>query len=338
MSILRKFTGVSKNETSNTALVVEEMWSGKVNDFTWDQVAFANSLQSCIRADIIVLTLGDRALTRAESIAQYTGHDCIAIPITDLDQYQSDGVIRSIESVMEELSVKWIIGPGSAQGSEWAPALAGKLRAACVTNVSSLEFVHGRPIFHSPIYGGKFTRAVNPMSDPMVITIRQGCFQFQPSKRDPGKVTSLSIDTNDLKSISIKPIKVEQADSRLKEASVVVSGGRGVGCKEGFRIVEKTASLFSRSAVGCSRPVCDLGWQPYSRQIGQTGLVVQPELYLACGISGAQQHIMGMERSKLIVSINTDPNAAIFNHSDICVVEDYQSFLTEFIEQVERDK
>ncbi len=328
----------SKKRTQNVALVVQEISHDGINEITWDQIAFASTLQSGTDADIIVLTLGDRAVTRAETITKETGHDCIAACITDFDQYHSDGVIRSIESVLEEVSIHWIIGPGSSQGSEWAPALAGKLRAPCVTNVSSLEFDNGSPIFHSPIYGGKFTRAVKPTIYPVIITIRPGCFQLEPVNQAPGKVTSLTIDTKGLNSVKVKPLKGEQTDSRLKEASVVISGGRGVGCKEGFGIIEKTASLFSRSAVGCSRPVCDLGWQPYSRQIGQTGLVVKPELYLACGISGAQQHIMGMEKSRLVVSINTDPNTAIFNHSDICVVEDYQSFLTEFIEQVERDK
>jgi electron transfer flavoprotein alpha subunit len=122
--------------------------------------------------------------------------------------------------------------------------------------------------------------------------------------------------------------------SALADADVIVSAGRGIGRQENLSLIYRLASVFSRSAVGGSRPVCDAGWLQYKQQVGMTGATVTPKLYIACGISGAMQHVSGMRGAGFIVSINTDPNAAIFNVSDVCIAEDAAEFLSLLISEL----
>nr|HPR04350.1 electron transfer flavoprotein subunit alpha/FixB family protein [Deltaproteobacteria bacterium] len=126
-------------------------------------------------------------------------------------------------------------------------------------------------------------------------------------------------------------------DSALRDAEVIVSAGRGIGKKENVEIVRELASLFPRSAVGASRSVCDLGWLEYGRQIGTTGQTVAPKLYIACGISGAIQHVAGMRGAHTIVAINTDPDAAIFRVAHYCIVEDITTFIPVLMDELKRD-
>ena len=114
---------------------------------------------------------------------------------------------------------------------------------------------------------------------------------------------------------------------KLEDADVIVSAGRGIGKRENLELIRETASIFLNPAIGASRPVCDNRWLPFNQQVGITGKTVMPKLYIACGISGSQQHIAGMKNSQCIVAINKDPNAAIFSVADYCVVEDILSFL-----------
>ncbi|MBW2616973.1 MAG: electron transfer flavoprotein subunit alpha/FixB family protein, partial [Deltaproteobacteria bacterium] len=126
--------------------------------------------------------------------------------------------------------------------------------------------------------------------------------------------------------------------SALTEADVIVSAGKGIGRKENLEIIERLAALFPKSAVAGSRSVCDSKWLDRNRQVGYTGATVSPKLYIAAGISGATQHIAGMRSSGFIVAINSDPNAAIFNVSDVCVVEDLTTFVPVFIDSHEKGK
>ena len=132
--------------------------------------------------------------------------------------------------------------------------------------------------------------------------------------------------------------QVQKESSALAEASIIVAAGRGIKEEENLELIQQLASVFNGAAVGGSRPLCDLHWLEYKQQIGITGATVTPDLYLACGISGAAQHISGMRNAGFIVSVNIDPKAAIFNHSDVCIVEDLNTFIPTFMETVQKMK
>ncbi len=169
---------------------------------------------------------------------------------------------------------------------------------------------------------------------PTMLTVQPGA--FKPPLEGVQNLRQIEVRTIDWTSTHTRSLgfKITQiADSALGEASVIVSVGRGAGRRETLELVRQVASLFSRPAVAASKPLCDLGWLPYQRQVGQTGTTVTPDLYFACGISGAQQHIAGMKGSKFVVAVNTDPNAAIFNEADIAIVEDLEGFLSDLIDE-----
>lgn len=322
-----------------TAIVVHEPHLSETGPSTYACASFAKALAERTGEEIIIAALSRDRLAYASSLAERTGFDTIACNMLGAEGYSCEAIALAIEAVIDRIAPRWIIAPASSQGSEWAPFLAGRLGVDCITNVSGIEPTPGGPGFISPIQGGKFVRVLAPQRFPVIITIQPGAFPWEEEDaKARGRVIPMDIDLTHMAWTREEYLPSQESDSRLKEASVVIAAGRGLGSEEGLETIKAVAALFSRSAIGGSRPVCDMGWRPYSCQVGQTGLTVAPDLYMACGISGAQQHILGMCDSKLVVAVNTDPNAAIFKHSDICVVEDLHRFLKEFISQVEKDK
>jgi len=207
------------------------------------------------------------------------------------------------------------------------------LGAACVTGVEGVQAEADGLDFIRPIANGKFMARLRPRVETTVITIMPGAFEAAPADDvGPGQVEvrDVAASLSRTRSLGVKSSGISTAG--LDQADVIVAAGRGVGQPENLALIEQLAALFARSAVAASRPVVDAGWLEYGRQVGQTGATVAPRLYIACGISGARQHTMGMQGSGFIVAVSIDPNAAIFNLADVVVVEDLRRFIPEFVE------
>jgi electron transfer flavoprotein alpha subunit len=208
-----------------------------------------------------------------------------------------------------------------------------------VTGVERFFIQDDRPCFTRSICNGKIVVDVSPNVETAVLTIQPGYWKaasFIVEKA--GNVDMQSSSHKPQQSRSLEIIHAKEENSALSEADVIVSAGRGISKKENLELVERLAALFPKSAVGGSRPVCDSGWMEYKRQVGLTGATVAPKLYIACGISGASQHLAGMRGSGFIVAINTDPAAAILNTADVYVVEDLATFIPAFIEEFNKSK
>jgi electron transfer flavoprotein alpha subunit len=187
--------------------------------------------------------------------------------------------------------------------------------------------------------GGKIVAHVRPESDAAMVTVQPGSFEVTTSQDTvPGAVDIRRVDFEPRRSRSLGVTIGQAEDSGLQEADIIVSAGRGIGKRENLDLIDRLAALFPKSAVGGTRPVCDLGWLEYKKQVGLTGATVTPELYFACGISGAQQHLSGMRGAQFIVAVNSDPHAAIFNVADVCVVEDVTTFIPAFINEWEQSQ
>jgi electron transfer flavoprotein alpha subunit len=186
--------------------------------------------------------------------------------------------------------------------------------------------------FARPLYSGKIIARLKPTSETSILTIQPGIFKADSNTANrSGNVTIKSLSAKNRRSRSLGIKQADTDTAGIGEAKVIVAAGRGVGEKENLEIIHQLAALFSKSAVAGSRIVCDIGWLEYQRQVGVTGTTVSPQLYIACGISGAVQHVMGMRNSEFIVAINKDPSAAIFQTADICIVEDLTAFIPAFI-------
>jgi electron transfer flavoprotein alpha subunit len=213
-----------------------------------------------------------------------------------------------------------IIMGHTARGKDLAPKIASKLGSGLISNAVSIEEAGGAIVLTRPIYSGKaFEKRI--ITDGIIFaTIRPN--NIAPFDKDTtrfGEVTSISVDIKDLRIIVREVEKKAIKGVDLSEAKVIISGGRGVKSAEGFKPLQELADVLG-GAVGASRGACDADYCDYSLQIGQTGKVVTPDLYIACGISGAIQHLAGMSNSKVVVAINKDPEANIFKMADFGIV------------------
>ena len=236
----------------------------------------------------------------------------------------------------------WICTAHTAQGMDFSPGLAVKLGAAHVTGVQDVEADNGSLNFLRAMENGKKLAWVSPLTQRVVLSIQPGA--YKPVKLDASTkgtltvhhIKNLPVTAGDVspdrrkawKGIQFKGIKKPPADMKgLSDASVILAVGNGIGSQENIDIVHTLARLFHKCSVGGSRIVCDSGLLSHGQQVGITGAVVAPKLYMAWGISGAFQHLAGMDQSEFVVSINRDPTAPMMNMADVCIVEDINTFL-----------
>jgi len=317
----------------NGIVIVAEHTEGRIKPVTYEVVSFAKKLQRLTASSPLhVLLLADSVENPAQELADRCGLDVTAMRIPAMKSYNSELYLQVLAPFLADTRPAFVCAAHTSQGQDYAPALAVKLNAACITGVSDIFDQEGKAAFARPIYSGKIIAHIQPMSPTTVITVQPGVHQAENTPGDAaGAVTVLAPSAQNRQSRS-RGIKPADADtSGIGDASVIVAAGRGIGGEENLDIIRRLAALFPKSAVAGSRIVCDMGWLGYPHQVGVTGATVSPQLYIACGISGAVQHVMGMQGSEFIVAINTDPSAAIFQVADICIVEDLTVFIPEFI-------
>lgn len=258
-----------------------------------------------------------------------------------LGEFQADIYLASLETVVREARPDFIVFDGTGHSRDVAPRLAARLGASLVTDVVAVEGGDGAVRFTRPVYGGKALAVMEPRRQPVVISIRQHAFRgeglAQGGAEARADVIRLRTDMNPvlLRTRIVERRGEGEAGPGLEEARVVIGGGRGVGGPEGFRLLEKLARVLG-GAVGASRAAVDAGWVPAHLQIGQTGRVIAPDLYIAVGISGASQHLAGVAGAKHIIAINRDREAPIFQVAEIGLVDDFRRVLPVLIEKLEQ--
>ncbi len=320
-----------------TILVIAEHFNDRLKPVTYELLACAHEIQRLQSAEILVAVLGDRIADIAREIADSIGLKVLAIHVPNLGSYNGEAYKNIIGRLAAELQTAYVCAAATTQGSDFAPGLAVRLRGSCVTGVERVLPGQESVCLARSLHNGKIVAGISPGPGTTVVTVQPGSFKpFAPENPEPGTVVRRTMEYNPGRSRSVGVRSERGSDSALAEAAVVVSAGRGIRKRENLDLIHKLASMFPRSAVAGSRPVCDAGWLEYKQQVGLTGATVTPDLYIACGISGAQQHLSGMRSSKFIVAINTDPEAAIFNLADICIVEDLAGFLPALIELWEK--
>ena len=308
--------------------VIAESDRGRITPETYELITFAKELSGG-RLPIVII-LGSNNETQAKELAEKTGGNVLSVTSDHLNLYNTQAYCDAILAILPKDNPSWICLAHTSTGYDLAPRIAVKLNAACITSV---EKIQGN-ILSRALCQGRFTADIIPETPSIVVTVLPGAFPASVSESNsPGSVQMLQASVPPLKSKTLGIKEVEHRDSNLKDAEVIVAAGRGVGKKENIVLINEVAALFPRSAVGASRSVCDSGWLEYSHQIGTTGQTVSPKLYIACGISGAIQHISGMKKSQNIVAVNSDPNAAIFRVAHYCIVEDLTSFIPILIDE-----
>ncbi|MGG2200395.1 MULTISPECIES: electron transfer flavoprotein subunit alpha/FixB family protein [Paenibacillus] len=290
-------------------------------------VTFESLTAACKLADggsVYGALLGKNVSGMADQLAHYGADRVFVVEDDVLANYVPDAYARALETVIRESGAEVVLMAHSAIGRDLAPKLAARFEAGQVSDIVNIQIEGDSLVFTRPIYSGKaFT--TNVMNEGMVFaTVRPNnlAAAVADSSRSASvtKVT-LELPADGLRTYIKEIVKKSTGDVDLSEAKVIVSGGRGVKSAEGFRPLQELAGVLG-AATGASRGACDAGYCDYALQIGQTGKVVTPDLYIACGISGAIQHLAGMSSSKVIVAINKDPEAPIFKIADYGIVGD----------------
>jgi len=272
--------------------------------------------------EVTAVVFGKGVEALAPSFAKYGADKVLAADNDVFATYNTGAFVAQLAAMIASDSPNAILFAHSFNGRDLASRLAQKLQLGLATDVIGVELSAGKGVFTRSVYAGKALAKVEVPGSPVLATVRGGVFEVVESA-GAGAVTAAAVAASaaDVYQNVISFEATVSARPELNEADVVVSGGRGCKGPEGIKLVEDLADLLG-AAVGGSRAAIDSGWLGHELQVGQTGKVVCPNLYIACGISGAIQHLAGMSSSKFIACVNTDPEAPIFNVSDFGVVAD----------------
>ena len=300
--------------------VLGEVRDGALRNVSFEGVAAARKIAE--DGEVVAVLLGSAVKELAQEMIVAGADRAVVVEDEKLAGYTSDGYAQAFLAVVEKETPDAIIVGHTALGKDLSPKIASKLNCGLVSDAVGVEVEGGNVVFTRPIYSGKAFEKKIVTDGVIFASIRPN--NIPPLERDAsrtGEVTEVSAEIKDLRTIVREVAKKATQGVDLSEAKVIVAGGRGVKSEDGFEPLQELADLLG-GAVGASRGACDAEYCDYSLQIGQTGKVVTPDLYIACGISGAIQHLAGMSNSKVIVAINKDPEANIFKVADYGIVGD----------------
>ncbi|MBY0099066.1 electron transfer flavoprotein subunit alpha/FixB family protein [Mesobacillus maritimus] len=301
-------------------LVLGEVRDGSLRNVSFEAVSAAKTVAE--GGEVVGVLLGENVSSLGAELVQYGADRVVAVESDKLAQYTTDGYSQALMAVIGEENPEGLIIGHTALGKDLAPKIASKLESGLISDATAVEEAGGNLVFTRPIYSGKAFEKKVVTDGLFFATVRPN--NIAPLEKDEsrsGDVSTLAVDIKDLRTVIKEVVRKATEGVDLSEAKVVIAGGRGVKSEEGFEPLKELANVLG-GAVGASRGACDAEYCDYSLQIGQTGKVVTPDLYIACGISGAIQHLAGMSNSKIIVAINKDPEANIFKVADYGIVGD----------------
>ena len=319
---------------SKKVFVLGEVRQGELRQVSFEAIAAAKQIAN--GGEVVGLLLGHEVASLATSMIQYGADRVLVAEHNQLQDYTPEGYTQAIMQVIEAEKPEGFILGHTSIGKDISPRIAAKLKSGLISDAVGLEVNGDEYVFTRPIYSGKaFEKKV--IKDGMIFaTIRPNNIDaLAKDESRTGEVASVNVEIKDLRTIVKEVVRKTAGGVDLSEAKVIVSGGRGVKSQDGFKVLQELADVLG-GAVGSSRGACDAGYSDYSLQIGQTGKVVTPDLYIACGISGAIQHVAGMSNSKVIVAINKDPEASIFNIADYGIVGDLFEVLPMLTEEFKK--
>ena len=308
-------------------LVIGEQRSGKLNRATWEAIAGAQQLAAAQGHEPVgVLVLGSNVSGLGSELAAAAVQEVVTIENPALEPYTPDGYTAALQHAIAELSPSTVVLPHTYQTRDFAPKLAARLDRAIITDVTAVKRVGNEVAFVRPMFQGKLTAdVVAEGSAPHFVTFQIGAFRADQAARGsaPAAVRpmTVSVDTSAIRQKPEPPFQEARQAVDLSQAERIVSVGRGIKEQSNIPLAQALADALG-AELAASRPICDAGWLPMERQVGSSGQTVAPKLYLALGISGAIQHLVGMKGSNTIVAINKDPDAPIFEVADYGIVGD----------------
>lgn len=299
-------------------LVVTETKAGNLRGVSLELLTAAQLIAE--GGEIIAVAFGSEAVHYAHVLGKHGANKVYIVGNQELDVYTTDAYSQCLRQVIDEVEPGAILMAHTSIGKDLAPRIAARLGLGLISDVIDVQVEDEDVIFTRPVFSGKAFEKKKVVSGIPFATVRPNNIQVAEINGTI-EIVHFYAEIKDLRTIVKEVVRKTTSGVDLSEAKVVISGGRGVKSSDGFKPLQELAEVLG-GAVGASRGACDAEYCDYSLQIGQTGKVVTPDLYIACGISGAIQHLAGMSNSKVIVAINKDPEAPIFQIADYGIVGD----------------
>jgi electron transfer flavoprotein alpha subunit len=317
-------------------LVVAEQRDGTLNRATWETLAAAQTLAADMPVKAVVL--GQSVAGIAQEIATAVS-EVVLVEHAALATYTPDAFTIALQQIVAALRPVYVLLPHTYQTRDFAPMAAVRMGASLITDVTAVKGTGSSATFVRPMFQGKLSAEVRPEGDgPRCVTIQIGAFRADAVRKgDAAGVTrlDLNIDAPAIRQSPEAPFKEAKQAVDLGQADRIVAVGRGIKSQENIAIAERLARAMS-AEIAASRPICDSGWLPMDRQIGSSGQTVAPKLYVALGISGAIQHLVGMKGARTIVAINKDADAPIFEVADYGIVGDLFEVVPALVSELEK--
>lgn len=320
--------------------VIAEFLSGKIQPSTFELIGAARSLADTRKSKVVAVLLGDGASREAEELFVYGADKVILVDDAKLkgfnDELETSILIRLIKNYNPEI----VLGAATARGRALIPRVAVKIVSGLTADCTGLEIdpENGDLLQIRPAFGGNIMATIRSSNHrPQMATVRPKVMQaLDPDKSRTGELIKEEVLDSDLDKIKkvLEIIKGEDSNVNLSEAQIIVSGGRAMKGPEGFKLIQQFADKVG-GAVGASRAAVDNGWIAYPHQVGQTGQTVQTTVYIACGISGQIQHLIGMQTSDVIIAIDKDPNTPMMQLADVAIEGDLFEIIPAILNELE---
>lgn len=322
--------------------VVLEIVNNEVQKAGLELINQGKALAQANGEKVVAVVIGDHVDAAAKTAAVYGAEEVIAVEGEDYKNYNSDLYTNAVVKLIEKYKPSAVIAGASKNGRDLASRAAGRLQVGAAADCVAVEAGEaGTLAWTRPVYGGKLMNTVSfPETRPQIGTVRSSSYEkAQPDESRSANVVKEDVQTpaEQIKTKVLELISSVGEGIKLEDAEVVIGCGRGIGKGENMEIIKKLANVFG-AAIGATRACVDAGWIPYSLQIGQSGKSIAPKLYIAIGISGATQHLAGISSSDVIVAINKDPDAPIFEIADYGVVGDLFEIVPVLTEEVSKLK
>jgi electron transfer flavoprotein alpha subunit len=303
-------------------LVIAEQRGGRLNRATWETIAAAQQAGG----PVTIAVLGAGADTAGAELGAADVVEVIVVDAAGVAEYTADGYVLALAALVAQEQPVLVFLPHTYQTRDFAPALAARLGRALVTDVTAIKKTGDRLVYVRPVFQGKLNADIEAAGPaPHFVTFQIGAFRADAAARGSSAARTrkvvVSVDGGAIRQQAEPPFQEARQAVDLSQAERIVSVGRGIKGQEHLKMAEELAKALG-AEIAASRPICDAGWLPMDRQIGSSGQTVAPKLYVALGISGAIQHLVGMKGSRTIVAINKDPEAPIFEVADFGIVGD----------------
>lgn len=324
-------------------LLITEQRDGKWNKVSFEALAAAQQIASEAKGTVTGVVIGQGVAALADELAAYELAEVMLVENALLEKYTPDGYSIALKQVVEQAKPDLVIFPHTYQVRDFAPKLAASMNKGMIGDCVGYRNENGKLIFVRQMFQGRTAADVIFQGDgPWIASFQAGAFRADTAAKKQGGKAPVKPVSVELKAeqIRTKPLELFREAKQavdLTQAPILVSIGRGIKAPENIPLAEKLAKALG-AELSASRPICDEGWLPMERQIGSSGQTVSPKLYLALGISGAIQHVVGMKGSRCIVAINKDQNAPIFEIADYGVVGDLFEIVPALTEEIEKSK